>query len=225
MTPDLPDVFLLYQQELWATVDANRLTVAEKSRRTGFTWALAAIAAGEASKARSAGGQDVLYMAYEKEITREFINYVAMWAKFFQYAASDVEESVFIDPDHPDREIAVFRIRFASGFEVIALPSVARRLRGHQGLVILDEAAFMDNLAAILKAAYALLIWGREERSQSPNSGEHARVSYRSGIPAITVARHSAMSRRIRGNMLRAVRSRRRPPREQGSKARTRPPN
>lgn len=160
MTPDLPDVFLLYQQELWATVDANRLTVAEKSRRTGFTWALAAIAAGEASKARSAGGQDVLYMAYEKEITREFINYVAMWAKFFQYAASDVEESVFIDPDHPDREIAVFRIRFASGFEVIALPSVARRLRGHQGLVILDEAAFMDNLAAILKAAYALLIWG-----------------------------------------------------------------
>lgn len=35
---DLPDVFLPYQQELWQTVDANAVTVIEKSRRTGYSW-------------------------------------------------------------------------------------------------------------------------------------------------------------------------------------------
>ena len=168
----LPDVFLPYQQRLWATVAGNALSVHEKSRRTGFTWAVAAIAATTAGAAKSAGGMDALYMGYEKDMTREFIGYVADWAKAFQVAAGEVEEFLFRDPENPDKDIGAFRIRFASGFEVIALPAVARALRGKQGLVILDEAAFMDDLEAVLKAALALLIWGGKVVVISTHEGE-----------------------------------------------------
>ena len=160
MTTSLPDVFLPYQQRLWQTIDANNLVAIEKSRRTGFSWVLAAIAAARAGAARSAGGEDVLYMGYEKDMTREFMDYVAEWARTFQLAASKVQDFVFEDPDRPEKSIGAFRIKFDSGFEVIALPSVPRALRGKQGTVILDEAAFMDNLDEVLKAALALLIWG-----------------------------------------------------------------
>lgn len=168
----LPDVFLPYQQLLWQTIDANNLTVAEKSRRTGFSWALGAISAATAGASRAAGGQDVLYMGYEKEMTREFIDYVADFAKLFELAASEAEEFVFINPDKPEQQIMAFRVKFASGFEVVALPSVARALRGKQGLVILDEAAFMDDLAEVLKAALALLIWGGKVVVVSTHDGD-----------------------------------------------------
>ncbi len=169
---DLPDVFLGYQQRLWSTVSTTALLAVEKSRRTGFSWALGAIAAATAASAKSAGGMDVLYMGYEREMTREFIGYVADWAKAMQLAAQDAEEFVWTDPDHPDRSIGAFRIRFASGFEVVALPGVARALRGKQGLVILDEAAFMDDLDEVLKSALALLIWGGRVIVVSTHDGQ-----------------------------------------------------
>jgi phage FluMu gp28-like protein len=111
-------------------------------------------------------------MGYEKEMTREFIGYVAEWARQFDLAAREVEEFVWTNPDRPEQAIGAFRIRFASGFEVIALPSVARALRGKQGLVILDEAAFMDDLEEVLKAALALLIWGGRVLVISTHNGE-----------------------------------------------------
>ena len=171
LTP-LPDIFLAYQQAFMALVDANQVTVVEKSRRTGFSWAAGAIAMLTASATREAGGMDVLYMGYEKEMTREFIDYVATWAKQLGRAAGEVQEFIWTDPDHPEREILAFRIHFASGFEVVALPSVARALRGKQGLVILDEAAFHDDLDAVLKAAFALLIWGGKVVVVSTHDGE-----------------------------------------------------
>lgn len=169
---ELPDVFLLYQQELWQAVDENAVTVVEKSRRTGFSWALAAIAAAHASTARIDGGSDALYMGYEKDMTREFIDYVAEWAKSMQVAATEVEEFLFLDPERPEKAIGAFRIKFASGFEVIALPSVPRALRGKQGLVILDEVAFMDDLDEVLKSAFALLIWGGKVVVCSTHNGD-----------------------------------------------------
>lgn len=168
----LPEVFLPYQQRLWTTVDHNALSVHEKSRRTGFSWALGGVAAATASAQRSAGGMDVLYMGYDAEMTREFIGYVADFAKSMQLAASEMEEFVFNDPDRPDKSVGAFRIKFASGYEVIALPSVARALRGKQGLVILDEAAFMDDLDEVLKAALALLMWGGRVVVVSTHNGE-----------------------------------------------------
>jgi phage FluMu gp28-like protein len=154
----LPDVFLPSQQELWTSIDHNALTIVEKSRRTGYTWTVAAIAVGIAAAAHSAGGKDVIYTAYEKTVGREFIDYCADWAKAFAVAAGEMEEQVFPDPDNPDRTIWTFRIHFDSGFDIVALPSVPRSFRGRQGVAILDEAAFMTDLPGMLTAAYAYLI-------------------------------------------------------------------
>lgn len=54
------------------------------------------------------------------------------------------------------RRSTPFRIKFASGFEIMALSSAPRGLRIKQGVVIIDEAAFVDNLKELLKAALAL---------------------------------------------------------------------
>lgn len=173
----LPAVFLPYQQELWRAVDANQVTVVEKSRRTGFSWALGAVAVAYAARARGAGGMDVFYMGYDHEMAREFIGYVGDWAKSMQVAAGEMQQFVFADPDHPERDLKAFRVQFASGFEVVALPSVARALRGKQGLVLLDEAAFMDELEEVLKAAFALLIWGGKVVVVSTHNGADNRFN------------------------------------------------
>jgi phage FluMu gp28-like protein len=157
---NLPDVFLLYQQRLMASAGAYGVTVAEKSRRTGYSWAMAAVAALTAAAKAVAGGMDVLYMGYEKDMTREFIGYCGDFAKAIEPAAAQFDESFFNDPEQPDKEILCFRIKFATGFEIMALSSAPRSLRGKQGLVIIDEAAFHDDLDAVLKAALAHRMWG-----------------------------------------------------------------
>ncbi len=98
---------------------------------------------------------DVMYISFSQDMTREFIDACAMWARAFNQAASAVEEHLFAD-----RDKAAFRIRFASGFEIMALSSAPRSLRGKQGVVIIDEAAFVDDLGELLKAALAFLMWG-----------------------------------------------------------------
>lgn len=167
-----PKVFLGYQQRLMSSVSLHAVVVVEKSRRTGYSWSAAAIAMLTASAVKSAGGSDVFYMGYNLEMAREFIDYVGDWAKQISPAAVQVEEFIFKDPDNPDREIKAFRIDFASGYKVVALPSVPRALRGMQGLVIIDEAAFHDDLKELLKAAFALLIWGGKVLIISTHDGD-----------------------------------------------------
>lgn len=169
---DPPSVFLTYQQELMETVSRESLIAVEKSRRTGYSWAAAAVATLFAAKRRAEGGMNVYYMGYNLEMAREFIGYVADWAKAIDPAASEIGDEMFPDPDKPEATIQAFRITFASGFKVVALPSVARALRGMQGLVILDEAAFHDDLEEVLKAALALLIWGGKVLVISTHDGE-----------------------------------------------------
>jgi len=104
----------------------------------------------------------VLYIGYNLDMAREFIDTAAMWARAFIPAASGVEEFIFKDQtdEGADKDINAFRIKFASGFEIVALTSKPRSLRGRQGYVIFDEAAFHDELDELLKAAMALLMWG-----------------------------------------------------------------
>lgn len=154
---DIPGALLPNQQRLFTTVSQYAVTIGEKSRRIGWSWAMAAKAAETAASAKSAGGMNVYYIGYNLEMAREFVDYVGMWAEGFGLAAGAVEEIVLKDKD---KDVKAFRVQFASGFEVVALPSTPRSLRGKQGLVIIDEAAFHDDLAELLKAAFALLIWG-----------------------------------------------------------------
>lgn len=159
-TVGLPQVLLPYQARTVSLLEstATRVLVVEKSRRIGLTWGLAAYAVLRAGREKAAGGMDAMYISYSQEMTREFIDACAMWARAFDTAAAEAEEALF--DDGPDRSIQAFRIRFASGFEILALSSAPRSLRGKQGVVIIDEAAFVDSLAELLKAALAFLMWG-----------------------------------------------------------------
>lgn len=159
----LPKALLAYQGRVISLMESTAVEVlfVEKSRRIGLTWGFAAYAALKAAREKAAGGMDVMYISYAQDMTREFIDACAMWARAYSLAAMEAEEFLFDDksPDG-DKSIQAFRIRFASGFEIIALSSAPRTLRGKQGIVMIDEAAFVDNLAELLKAALAFLMWG-----------------------------------------------------------------
>ncbi|MBI1408134.1 MAG: hypothetical protein GC145_18635 [Caulobacter sp.] len=167
---ELPDVLMPSQKALLMATASNQLVVSDKSRRVGFTWAIGADAVLTAGAEKASGGMDCLYIGYNLDMAREFIDTCAMWAKAFMPACTDVGEFFFDDGDH-DRQIQAFRIRFASGFEIVALSSRPRSLRGRQGYVILDEFAFHDEPDALLKAAMALLIWGGKVLVISTHNG------------------------------------------------------
>lgn len=173
--PDLPpaDLLLPYQAETSRLLASTSLLVIDKSRRIGLTWGLAVDAVLTASAQKSAGGKDAMYISYSQEMTREFIDACAMWAKALMDATLEVGEMMFADQDEKGhtREIKAFRITFASGFEIVALSSAPRSLRGKQGLLIIDEAAFVDNLPELLKAAMAFLIWGGKVVVVSTHNG------------------------------------------------------
>lgn len=162
----LPNVLLPYQSRAVGLLEttAIRVLFIEKSRRIGMTWGLASYAVLRAAREKSAGGMDAMYISYSQEMTREFIDACAMWARAYAVAALSEDEFLFEDTDlagpTETRHIQAFRIHFASGFEILALSSAPRSLRGKQGLVIIDEAAFVDQLAELLKAALAFLMWG-----------------------------------------------------------------
>ncbi len=172
----LPNVLLPYQARAVSLLDSTcPVLFVEKSRRIGLTWGLAAYAALRAARDRDAGGMDVMYISYSREMTREFVDACAMWARAFSIAALEADELMFEDTNPADPEdtkhIQAFRIRFASGFEIMALSSAPRGLRGKQGVVIIDEAAFVDNLAELLKSALAFLMWGGQVVVCSTHNG------------------------------------------------------
>ena len=157
-------VLLIYQKD-WIE-DKSEVKVIEKSRRIGITWAEAA---DSALYAASEAGNDVWYIGYNKDMAVEFVSDCANWARFFEMAASAMEEEVFNDND---KDILIYRIKFASGHRITALSSRPTNLRGKQGRVILDEAAFHEDLSGLIKAAMALLIWGGQVRIISTHDGD-----------------------------------------------------
>jgi len=167
---DLPMVLLPYQQA-WIADDAQ-LKIGEKSRRIGITWAEAADDALIAAADKSAGGQNVYYIGYNQDMGLEYIEACGMWAKAFNYAASEVEEGIW-EEDGEDKHIKTFTIKFpSSGHRIVALSSRPANLRGKQGVIVIDEAAFHDKLGELLKAALALLIWGGKVRVISTHDGD-----------------------------------------------------
>ena len=165
----IPAALMAYQQR-WVA-DESPLKVMEKSRRTGITWGEAADNVLTAAASRTAGGQNVYYIAYNQDMTIEYIQACAMWAKAFNHAATEIEEG-FWDGDEEDKHIKTFTIRFpASGFRIVALTSRPSNLRGRQGTIVIDEAAFHPDLFELLKAALAMLIWGGRVHVISTHNG------------------------------------------------------
>lgn len=161
------DILLAYQIA-WLK-DNSPLKIWEKSRRIGASYVEALNCVLIAMMSKSAGGMNCYYLSYSKEMTQQFINDCAFWAHILGIACSDMEEVVVSDED---KDIMVYRIRFDSGFEIWGLPSVPRSLRSKQGHVVIDEAAFVDDLAELLKAAMALLMWGGSVSILSTHNGD-----------------------------------------------------
>jgi phage FluMu gp28-like protein len=159
-----PPVLLPYQQE-WIA-DDSPLKVGEKSRRVGLTWAEAA---DDVLQACQEGGTNVFYIGPTQDMALEYVEACAMWARVFNYAASQIEEGIFADED---KDIKTYKIDFpGTGRRVVALSSRPTNLRGKQGIIVIDEAAFHQSLKELLKAALAMLLWGDKVRVFSTHDG------------------------------------------------------
>lgn len=168
----LADGILMRHQQDWLD-DKSDLKIAEKGRRTGITFAEALDNTITAATARSGGGDNVFYIGDTKDKGREFIGYVAHFAKIIAGELHEVEEYIFKDeqPDGSTRDISAFRVTFSSGFRVEALSSNPANIRGLQGIVVIDEAAYHRDVRAVIDAVNALLIWGGKVRVISTHNG------------------------------------------------------
>lgn len=150
-----------------------------KGRRTGITFAKALDSTLTAASRRSAGGDNVFYIGDTKEKGLEFIGYCAKFSRVIAEAqgqgVSSIEEFLFEDQDEKgnSRYINAYRIRFSSGFQITALSSRPANIRGLQGIVIIDEAAFHADVQGVLDAATALLIWGGKIFVISSHNGKN----------------------------------------------------
>lgn len=162
------EIFLPYQKK-WLE-DKSDLKIIEKNRRCGISWTDSADSVLDAAPAY--GWTNTYYMSFNKDNCRQYIEDAGEWAKKLGYAVSEVEENEEPLLDDPDKSITTYRITFSSGAEIMGLPGVSRSLRSKQGNVVIDEAAFFDDLESVLQAAKALVMWGGRIRVISTHNGD-----------------------------------------------------
>jgi len=183
---DIPDgfnpmddgVFMKHQVEWVRLIHSVDLAIGEKCRRSGITLATALDDTITAASRKSAGGSNVFYIGDTREKGLEFIGYVAKFAKVIVSAqgegVSQIEQFIFADQDkrgEATQDITAFRVRFASGFRIVALSSRPENIHGLQGIVDIDEAALHKDVRKVIESATALLIWGGKIRIISTHRG------------------------------------------------------
>lgn len=168
----LADGILMEHQKAWLA-DQSPLKLASKGRRSGLTFAEALDSTLIAATSRKSGGDSTWYIGDTKDKGREFIAVCARFAETVAKELLSIEEFVFEDTqtDGSSRDITAWRVRFASGFQVAALSSSPANIRGLQGRVVIDEAAFHRDVAQVIDACNALLIWGGVIRIISTHNG------------------------------------------------------
>jgi phage FluMu gp28-like protein len=169
----LADGILMAHQRAWID-DLSILKLGAKGRRTGITYCEALDDTLIAAASPSAGGDNVFYIPDVKDKGIEYIRYVAHFARVVSKELGTVQEFLFEDrlPNGDSRKITAWRVQFSSGFRVVALASRPANIRGLQGVVVIDEAAFHADVAAVIDAVNALLIWGGRIRIISSHNGE-----------------------------------------------------
>lgn len=166
------DGILMKHQTDWLE-DNSDLKIGEKGRRTGFTFAEALDDTLIAAASREAGGSNIFYIGDTKDKGREFIAYVAHFARIVAKELVEIEDYVFEDQrdDGTTKFTSSYRVTFASGFRVEALSSNPANIRGLQGIVVIDEAAYHRDVREVVDAVSALLIWGGKVRIISTHNG------------------------------------------------------
>jgi len=171
-------VFMKHQVEWIKLIHSVDLAAGEKCRRSGITLATAFDDTITAASRKSAGGSNVFYIGDTREKGLEFIGYVAKLAKIIVTAQSEgvsqIEQFIFEDQDkrgESTQQITAFRVRFTSGFRIVALSSRPENVHGLQGIVNIDEAALHKDVRKVIESATALLIWGGRIRIFSTHRG------------------------------------------------------
>ncbi|HBT44316.1 MAG TPA: hypothetical protein DEB21_20645, partial [Rhodospirillaceae bacterium] len=179
LNPDfnpLAEGIFMAHQKSWVA-DESDLKLCKKGRRTGITWAEAQDDTLIAASAPEAGGDNVFYIGDTKDKGLEWIGYVAHFARFIEGhrpAIHEFEDDIeYVDDDGKRivERISGFTVKFDSGFRCSALASRPEVIRGLQGVVVIDEAAFHTQVRRVIDACNALLIWGGRIRIISTHNG------------------------------------------------------
>ena len=154
-------------QKRWI-IDNSPFKVWDKSRRVGasFCEALASVLAAQGDAQNKP--MNTIYISYNREMTQGFIEDCATWAKAFNLGLAESGIENIVDED---KGILGFIVRFKNGRTIKALSNKAKNIRGKQARVVIDEAAFCDNLQELIDAAIALLMWGGQVVILSTHNG------------------------------------------------------
>lgn len=166
-------VFLPYQYKYAKTVlkSKNLVTIVEKSRRIGLSWADACLATVQAARS---DGCNHFYIGYNHQMSEQYINDVAFWAKALNIVCSKIDVKVI---DENDKSILAYRIKFLSGYQVIALSSRPNNLRSRKGNITIDECAFHQDFGEIVKSSLAAVVWGYNVRFISTHNGKDSKFN------------------------------------------------
>ena len=155
---NVSDLVLLEYQQRWCN-SKSQINIWEKSRRIGASFGGAAVKA--CLHAAGKSGANVYYISYDRDMTRGFIDDCIRWNNAFKAGAGRVKRSTLISNE--GRQVLNWSINFDSGHRIQTLSSSPRNLRskGRPGeKLIIDEAAFVDDLDELLKSSLAMTMWG-----------------------------------------------------------------
>jgi len=158
---------LLAYQSAWVR-EAAPVAAYRKSRRVGISYTTGYLALLHSALE---GRGDVWYQTYSHEAAKEFLTDVRSWAERVDAALVEHGETLLdlgseTDPDTGGRRavrLTAFQAVFANGRRITAMPGTPRvwRSKGRpRDLGIIDEAAWVDDLAAIMQAAFAFVLTG-----------------------------------------------------------------
>lgn len=160
-----PSSYFLPYQARWLK-DTSRLKIVEKSRRVGLTYVQSYEDMLDAARADKP--MDVWFSSADESAAKEYILYVAQWARIFNIAAEDLGETVISKND----DIKALTVQLATGKRINALTSNPKAFRSKGGKLVLDEFAFHADQEAMWKAARPIITWGYPARILSTYNGK-----------------------------------------------------
>jgi len=158
--------FLPYQQR-WLE-DKSKIKIAEKSRRIGLTYAQSYEDVEDIVKKRV---PEVWFSSADETAAKEYIEYCAIWAKYFNAATSFIGEELLDE----NKDIQVSTIRFKNGSKIVALSSNPKGFRSKGGKIVLDEFAYHEHADMLWKAARPCITWGFPLRIISTHNGQNCK--------------------------------------------------
>jgi phage FluMu gp28-like protein len=156
-------------QRRWMNDDSPR-RIAEKSRRTGFSYAEAYDAVGKRFRGTDARNADFWMSSADESSAAEFIEYCRFFAEMYTTVIDYFEDK--IEDPKTNKTATAFCIRCPNGRRITAMTSNPRRFRSKGGDVFLDEFAFHDQAREMYTAAEPCTRWGGHMHIVSTHNGE-----------------------------------------------------